>query len=166
MISNISIRPANSKDCEYIVDCVTKLSQIVLNTKLLPRTIGIEKTYHEMLNEPGTHMFVAEKNGKKVGAAVTTIQNMLHMGGKFLYIQELIVDDKERGSGIGSKMLKYIEDFSKENGCFALQLTQPRSSSQFHKERTEFYTKNGYEDEGQARIKIFKDWFKMEENKK
>ncbi|OHS99339.1 acetyltransferase, GNAT family protein [Tritrichomonas foetus] len=163
MIRHLSIRQATPADKDYIIMCVRKLTKIVLGTKSLPYNINIENTFDEMIKDPGCHMFIAEENGKKLGGAVTTIQNMLHMGGKFLYIQELLIEDEARGKGVGGKMLKFIEDYSKEQGCLALELQQPPETTKYHEARTKFYTDQGYEFSGLARMKRFANWIKLDE---
>lgn len=172
MISNyfkrhLYIRRADPEDCEFVTQSVGKLTQIVLNTKKIPINIGIRESYHEMLRDPDHYpMFVAEEKNEndkvvKLGAAVTSKQIMLHMGGPYLYIQELIVDELARGKGVGAALLKYIESYSKENGYFAIELTQPPDSTKFHKERTAFYTNQGFDLCGVSRSKKLKNWIKI-----
>ncbi|KAK8892208.1 hypothetical protein M9Y10_029431 [Tritrichomonas musculus] len=163
----ISIRKAGPEDCEFVVGCIGKLTQMVLNSKTMPINIGIRESYHDMMKDPDHYpIFIAEEKDKdnkiiKLGTAVTSTQIMLHMGGKYLYVQELIVDDAARGKGVGSALLKYVDQYSKDQGYFAVELTQPPDSTKYHKERTAFYTQHGYDMNGRSRSKKLKNWLKF-----
>lgn len=172
MISNffkrhLNIRRAGADDCDFVVHLVGTLTQMVLKTKKMPINIGIREAYHEMLRDPYHYpIFIAEekdKNNKviKLGTAVTSVQIMLHMGGPYLYVQELIVNDAARGKGVGAELLKFIEKYAKENGIFSIELTQPPNTTKYHEERTKFYTNQGFDLCGISRSKELKDWVKI-----
>ncbi|OHT10222.1 acetyltransferase, GNAT family protein [Tritrichomonas foetus] len=160
MIRHLSIRFAKKDDCNFVTHAVKQLIQMGENLEELPEVENMDKCFEELISDPKhSAIFVAEDGGKKLGAAIVTFQNALHFGGKYAYLQELVIDPAARGLGVGSKMLKKIEQHAKENGMIALDLTQPPPTSQGDAERSKFYQKNGYEMGGVSRAKVFKKWF-------
>ena len=161
MLRHLSIRFAKKEDCNFVTHAVRQLIQIGENLQELPHVDNMDKCFDDLINDPKhSVIFVAEENGKQVGAAIVTFQNALHFGGRYAYLQELVIDPSARGLGVGSKMLKKIEEHAKENGMIGVDLCQPPSYSKFDKERSQFYEKNGYELGGVSRAKFFKPWFK------
>ena len=159
---NLSIRTANISDKSFVTKSVLNLIQIGENLPRVPEVKGIDKCYDEMLNDPEhCAIFVAEDNstGKRLGAAIVTFQNALHLGGKYSYLQELVIDPSARGLGVGSKLLEKIEENAKSKGMIAVSLSQPPSTSKYDAERSKFYMKNGYESTCIARMKLFRPFF-------
>ncbi len=56
-----------------------------------------------------------------------------------MYIDILWVDEKYRNTGIGSKLLKYVEDTARNKGCYMVHLDT------FDFQAKDFYLKYGYE---------------------
>ncbi|KAK8897472.1 hypothetical protein M9Y10_015424 [Tritrichomonas musculus] len=164
---NLTIRKAGPEDCDFIVKLIGQLSQIALNTKKIPINLGIKETYAEMLKDPEHYpIFVAEdrdKNNKveKLGASISSIQFMLYLGGPYLYLQELVVDDKARDKGVGSALVQHLIKYAKDKKMVALDLIQPENNTACHEERTKFYTKNGFEMGGCYRYMNFREFVKV-----
>lgn len=104
----------------------------------------IKKCFEEMLEDKTHHLVVAEQEGKPVGLAVCALTKALHLGGWGCELQDLYVDDSARKSGVGSALIKYVEDFCRRNDIKAIQLVQPPPTSTMHVERSKFYDKAGY----------------------
>ena len=62
------------------------------------------------------------------------------LAGSFLAIEDLIVREELRGSGIGTKLMDAIHEFGKTSGCGYAILV----SSGFRKQAHKFYEKMGY----------------------
>lgn len=62
------------------------------------------------------------------------------LGGSFLTIEDLIVQENLRGGGIGTKLMAAIDDFGRSRGCEYAILV----SSGFRKRAHAFYEKIGY----------------------
>ena len=164
---NITIRKAGIEDCDFIVKLIGQVSQIALNTKKIAINIGIRETYQNMLKDPEHYpIFVAEDKDKdnktvKLGASISSIQLMLYLGGPYLYLQELVVDDAARDKGVGSALVQHLINYSKEHNMVAIDLIQPENNCACHEERTRFYTRNGFEMGGCYRYINFKDFVKV-----
>ena len=57
---------------------------------------------------------------------------------KQLQIEAICVDEKTRGKGIGTELLKYVRKFGKENNCTDLYLTVNKENKNALKVYEEF----------------------------
>ena len=103
--------------------------------------------------------FVAEKNGKCVGVAISQYHHTLHYLGPICNLQNHFVEDGFRNLGAGSELLKSIEKAAWDEGCVAVELLMPNPGTKLDKERNRFYEKRGYNLEGYSRYKTLKPPF-------
>jgi len=88
--------------------------------------------------------YFVEKDGKEIARAyVYVIKNDLHED-PYGLLEDLFVDENERGNGIGTELLKQVIAGAKEMGCYKLVGTSRKSRENIH----EWYKKNGFEDYG------------------
>jgi len=81
------------------------------------------------------------ENGQVVGFAAGTIQNDYCFAAPLCYVSVLVVDKKQRGSGIGTKLMDCVKTIASENGCGAVELASGFKREQAHT----FYEKYGFE---------------------
>ena len=67
------------------------------------------------------------------------INNNILTDVRTLYIDDLCVDEKKRGMGIGTALFEYIVAYAKENGCYNVEL----NVWSFNKDAIRFYEKCG-----------------------
>lgn len=76
-----------------------------------------------------------------MGFASLSVKDSLWQGGGVGYIEELVVDEKSRVQGIGTKLLEHAIALARENGCRRIEL-----DSAFHRKDTHrFYERLGFE---------------------
>ena len=83
-----------------------------------------QENFEEMIQNK--KIFVAKIDNLIVGYITinikeSSIHNMRYI--KQLKIESICVDEKSRGKGIGTELLKYAKEFGKENNCTDLYLT-------------------------------------------
>lgn len=101
----------------------------------------LQRMFHESLKDPKQEYIVARYEKKIVGFVSLTIRNSLWQEGNLGHVDELIVDEKFRNKGMGTKLLKKIIKISKEKKCKRIEL-----DSAFHrKEAHKFYESLGFE---------------------
>jgi [ribosomal protein S5]-alanine N-acetyltransferase len=91
---------------------------------------------------PNQKAWVAEKSGQIVGCIAVAITNYFHRPSSFLRVIAMIVDGRERRSGIGRNLMYLAEKFALDQGCSHIELT-----SGMHREKSgshEFYQSLGY----------------------
>lgn len=70
--------------------------------------------------------------GELVALAGYRIQeNLIH--GRFMYVDDLVTDNKKRGCGYGQRMMVYLSDQASSTGCKRLILDTPLSNSLGHR---------------------------------
>ncbi len=104
--------------------------------------IIMRENIQKYIQLPNQKAWVAEKSGKVVGCIAVAITNYFHRPGSFLRVIAMIVDERERRSGIGKNLMNFAEKFALDQGCSHIELT-----SGMHREKLgshEFYRSLGY----------------------
>lgn len=78
-----------------------------------------EEVFDKIRSNPDHIVAVAEINGKIVGATTLLIeQKFIHNGGKVGHIEDVVVDKNHQGQGVGEKIMRYLIEIAKEEGCY------------------------------------------------
>ena len=117
------------------------LQAVELQQQIVPYTIDPDyavKHYETMGKRNDCCVFVAREGDALLGTVSGFCCHAL--GGNFLVIEDLIVTETLRGSGIGTKLMSAVEAFGRETNCdYAIFV-----SSGFRKRAHQFYEKIGY----------------------
>lgn len=133
MHQNISIRPAKIADVE---------SLSVLSHQLGYPTDSkvMEKRLKEMIGKDDHCVFVATENKHILGwihgfiALRVESDNFTEIGG-------MVVDEKNRNKGLGTLLVKAVENWSKEKNCFRMRVRSNTKRNDAHR----FYQNLGFE---------------------
>lgn len=114
---------------------------IALQQTIVPYSLDPEKAailYERMQHQTDACVLVARENDDILG----TVSGFCCQGlaGDFLVIEDLIVREDLRGSGIGTALMSGIHAYGKAAGCIYSLLV----SSGFRKQAHHFYEKIGY----------------------
>lgn len=142
------IRKVKIDDSERIRILLQQLGHILSLEELRKRvTSYINKDIYEIL--------VAEENEIILGLVVANFyQSFCFETGCILHIEALIVDDKERGRGIGKQLIKAIENKAiKEHNCDYSELLTLAHRKQDGTHN--FYENLGYQDQDKTDITYF-----------
>ena len=97
----------------------------------------------EMIEDDTKPIFVGIEGNKVAGYCFCVIQqsinNNILTDIKTLYIDDICVDEKKRGIGIGRRLYEHALSFAKEQGCYNLTL----NVWSCNKEAMDFYKKMG-----------------------
>ena len=105
-------------------------------TKILRRTA----TYPEYA------VYVATANdGSVVGTfALLVMDNLAHMGTPSAVVEDVCVDERLHGQGIGRTMMHFAMEFARQRGCYKLALSSNAARERAHA----FYRSLGFEQHG------------------
>ena len=93
------------------LDSLRQASDIEKNTA--------EKIFEKINNNPDHIIAVAEKDQKVVGSATLLLETkFIHNGGVVGHIEDVVVDKNFQGQKIGEKIIKYLLDVAKNQGCY------------------------------------------------
>jgi GNAT superfamily N-acetyltransferase len=94
--------------------------------------------------------FVACVNDQVIGMIGLAKGIYFEKNGFYARISALVVSEEFRGNGIGKRLVRYGEDWAKEQGCTAILLNSGKQRTDTH----EFYRSLDYDDTGLRFIKV------------
>lgn len=134
----ISVRQADLKDVEVIAKLVRELATAEGESNpLTPAYTGI------VLECPGCHVLLAEKDGKVTGLLSYSIRPNLYHAANCCTVEELIVREGQRREGIGSALMKALFGLPEVNKCAEVSVSTLLKNSS----AIQFYHKHGFTDE-------------------
>lgn len=71
-------------------------------------------------------LFVAENEGRLVGYSLMTVSRLLHAPGLTAHLQEIVVDEESRGSGVGDRLMQANEHYCMGRGVRQLSASTAR----------------------------------------
>ena len=78
-----------------------------------------EEIFEKISINPNHIIAVAEVEGKIVGATTLLIEpKFIHDGGLVGHIEDVVVDKNYQGQRIGEKIMKYLLEIAKNQGCY------------------------------------------------
>lgn len=129
-MSEINIRRAKDDDIPTLDNLLFQVHEV--HHKARPDLFKADaKKYtdeqlKEILSNDKTPVFVAESDGKILGYAFCIHKQFINDNNmtdvKTLYIDDLCVDENERGKHIGKKLYDFVVSYARENGYYNVTL--------------------------------------------
>ncbi len=129
----ISIRLAKPDDAAAVADLIHQMGYSVSETQTAKRI--------QLYLQPSYMLLVAQKENEVVGYIALHIYNVVHLPAPEGRIISFCVDEKVRGSGVGTVLLHAAEDYFKENGCYKIVLNSNLKRPDTH----QYYLNRGYQ---------------------
>jgi len=104
----MKIRKATLRDSKKILKLFNSDANLVGDDELKYKDYHIQ----EYLTNPIHKLFVAEIDKKVVGALLTEFWKKA----QYVYMNDLVIDKKFQGKGIGTALNNYVEDLAKKQG--------------------------------------------------
>jgi GNAT superfamily N-acetyltransferase len=139
----VTIRKARPSDIPRILELYHQLSITTASAEL---NIQVSDEYYRAIldrinNFTGMSLMVAVDGGEVVGTLVLVIvPNLAHLGLPWAVVENVIVDESRRRSGIGRLMMEYAVAEAKKAGCYRISL----DSNNVRKEAHKFYESLGF----------------------
>jgi len=114
----ITVRDASAADAVAVVHLVAELADseawpLELTEEYVPAYLGF----------PGTHVLLAEQDGRAVGLLAYSLRPGLFHGGEIGYIEEVVVAPAARRTGVATQLLRLAMQRMKECGCKEVSLS-------------------------------------------
>ncbi|MFJ7292561.1 GNAT family N-acetyltransferase [Streptomyces collinus] len=139
-MGDLEIRAAISEDVPAIV---AMLADDPLGAQReSPDDLGPYLAALERLSaDPNQRVVVAVRQGRVVGTLqLTIIPGLSRRGATRSIIEGVRIHADERGSGLGTQLIEWAIDASREQGCQLVQLTSDRTRTDAHR----FYERLGF----------------------
>lgn len=124
------IRRAEEKDIDQILKLLSQVLEV--HYKLRPdlfisgTTKYTKNELTQIIDNDRKTIFVAVEDNKVLGYVFCEIDDFPKRNAmiayKSLYIDDLCVDESERGNGIGKQLFEYAKEFAKEIDCLEIEL--------------------------------------------
>ncbi|MCF8068849.1 MAG: GNAT family N-acetyltransferase [Desulfobacterales bacterium] len=113
----MEISPVTEKD---IHELAVLYQQLISNEISIPK---MKKNLEENKDNSNHLVLAARENGKVIGTLLAVTCDMLFGQCKsFMVIEDVVVDEDHRRSGVGAALMHYIETYAKDNNCSYIML--------------------------------------------
>lgn len=131
----MEISPATEND---LADLAELYQQLLPNETSIPR---MKEVLNRNKDNPHHIVLVAREDGRVVGSLLGVIGEMLFGQCKsFMVVEDVVVDESRRGSGVGTALMDRIESYAREHNCSYIMLITDTDRIGAHK----FYKELGY----------------------
>ena len=135
----MEIRNISQKDLDTLMDLYVQLSPI---NEGLP-TQKREEIWEQIQNDDKITYLGAYENDQLIATCfLTIIPNFSNQGRPIGFIENVVTDEKWRGKGVGSKLLKKAIELAKEQNCYKVFLESGITRTGAH----DFYRSLGFDD--------------------
>ena len=108
-----------------------------------------ERIYERMQRYPNYATYVAVLEGEVVGTfALLIMDNLAHMGAPSGVVEDVVVQSRCRGQGVGRRMMRFAMERCREAGCYKLALSSNLKRARAHS----FYESLGFQRHGYSFI--------------
>lgn len=138
----LKIREATSED---LVEIMRLIGQPDMSPENRLTKDQANELFKKISNSPFHKLYVAESNASIVGTfALITIQQLSHNGACSMIIEDIVVDSKLQGQGVGHQIMSFATEQAKASGAYKICLSSGLARLKAH----EFYEKLGYKQDG------------------
>jgi len=132
----VTVRKATENDFENVYPL---FEQLWPDKKL--DKVALEIVFNRGVNSNTDELFCLDYSNVVIGFCAYAIVNNLWQAGHISYMYAMVIDEKQRGKGYGTMLIKESLKDSRDKGLKRMEL-----DSAFHREKAhEFYKKLGFE---------------------
>ncbi len=139
-----NVRPATENDIDRILELYHELIITTPPSELRqnPSPDDYRRVFAEMQAQHGHELLVIEENGEVAGTMVLVIiPNLAHRTLPWALVEDVVIDHRYRGRGLGQQLMEYAITRAKELGCYRISLSSNKSRHDAHR----FYRSLGFE---------------------
>jgi N-acetylglutamate synthase-like GNAT family acetyltransferase len=131
------IRDATEADLHTLLQLMAQLNETPSGLADAHR-----EAFRVVESDPRQRLLVVEHDNSVVASAVMVIvPNIGHGGRPYCLVENVVVDEPSRGSGIGAMLMRYIIEQAEAAGCYTVPLTSRHHRTEAHA----FYKRLGFE---------------------
>jgi GNAT superfamily N-acetyltransferase len=141
---SLSIRAAEISDLRAIGPLLIQLGYSAAQEDLAGR-------FEALFADPQANVLVATDGHALLGLATTYLVPVAHEAGPWYRLTALVVDERQRGRGVGQALIKTAEAIARDAGCSRIEATSASHRADAHS----FYRHLGYAREADHFLKRF-----------
>lgn len=132
--SGVSVRRARPGDASHVLALVEQLGYA-------PDHRGFDETFAQVVRHPEAAVFIAAEGLRVVGYLAMSHRPQIRLGGRAAYIDELVVEERRRGEGVGTALLDEALRYARGLGCVRVDLHTRRARQSYQRG---FYVSHGF----------------------
>ncbi len=129
----INIRVAQPNDSAAVADLINQMDY--------PVSVSEAKRRIQRYTQPSYLLWVALQDEEVVGYIALHIYDVLHLPAPEGRVISFCVNEKRRGTGVGTKLLLEAETYFKEQGCYKIVFNSNLKRPDTH----QYYLNRGYQ---------------------
>jgi ribosomal protein S18 acetylase RimI-like enzyme len=142
--AGVSVRRGRPGDAAHVLSLIQQLGYA-------PSERRYDETFAQVVRHPEAAVFVATEGLRVIGYLAMSHRPQIRLGGRAATIDELVIDQRRRGTGIGSALLDAALRYASEVGCGRVELHTRRDRESY---KRGFYRLNGFSDVDDAVMRI------------
>jgi GNAT superfamily N-acetyltransferase len=103
-----------------------------------PDYSAFQQSFGRLISEDSGLLLIADERGAACGYLLGFIHDALFANGPVAWVEEVMVDERQRRTGIGTELVSEFESWSRERGAKLIALATRRASA--------FYEALGFEE--------------------
>jgi ribosomal protein S18 acetylase RimI-like enzyme len=142
--AGVNVRRARPGDASHVFALVDQLGYT-------PDHRGFDEVFAQVVRHPEAAVFVAVEGLRVIGYLSLSQRPQIRLGGRAAHIDELVVDEKRRGEGVGTALLEAALSHARGLGCKRVDLSTARSRQSYQRG---FYVAHGFKEVDSALLRI------------
>ncbi len=121
-MKDLVIRPPKENESSFIHKLLLELAEF---EQISSCVIASPESTHKALfsKDPAAHSIIASIDNKIVGVAIYFFNYSTFLGRKGLYLEDIYISEKYRGSSIGTQMMVQLAKIANELDCGRMEWT-------------------------------------------
>ena len=133
---------AQPGELEALLELYVQLSPENAGTRLADAAEALEA----ILRDDRIHLLVAEAGGRVAGTVtLVCVPNLTHGGRPWAQVENMVVEEKLRGTGIGRQLIDECLRIARRAGCYKVQLQSGHQRREGPHDAHSFYRRRGFE---------------------
>jgi GNAT superfamily N-acetyltransferase len=142
--AGVNVRRARPGDASHVYALVEQLGYH-------PDHRGFDETFAQVVRHPEAAVYVAVEGLRVIGYLAMSQRPQIRLGGRAACIDELVVDERRRGDGIGAALLDAAISYARGLGCKRVDLNTARARQSYHRG---FYVAHGFTEVDSAVLRM------------
>ncbi len=142
--AGVNVRRARPGDASHVYALVEQLGYH-------PDHRGFDETFAQVVRHPEAAVYVAVEGLRVIGYCAMSQRPQIRLGGRAASIDELVVDERRRGDGIGTALLDAAITYARGLGCKRVDLNTARVRQSYQRG---FYVAHGFTEVDSALLRF------------
>jgi GNAT superfamily N-acetyltransferase len=142
--AGVNVRRARPGDASHVYALVEQLGY-------RPDQRGYDETFAQVVRHPEAAVFVAVEGLRVIGYLAMSHRPHIRLGGRGATIDELVVDERRRGEGVGTALVDAAIHYARGLGCKRVDLNTARTRPSYQRG---YYVAHGFTEVDSALLRF------------